>query len=171
MDSLGRYGNRVSPQVVPTDPEPGPRECSVTDAVNVAAERYSLLIVRELHYGNRRYSDLARLTGAPRTLLSGRLRHLEQAGIVERRRYSAHPPRDEYLLTEAGRDLLPVLVALKEWGDRHCRGGEPTAVFEHRCGATLRARTVCAACGEPVRFEDLRVVGGSHPPAIHTTAP
>jgi DNA-binding HxlR family transcriptional regulator len=167
MDSPRRYGNRVSPEVVPTDAEPGPRECSVTDAVNVAAERYSLLIVRELYYGNRRYSDLARLTGAPRTLLSGRLRHLEESGIVERRQYSAHPPRDEYLLTEAGRDLLPVLIALKEWGDRYCRGGEPTVVFEHRCGATLQAHTVCAACGEAVRFEDLRVVGGSHPPAIH----
>jgi DNA-binding HxlR family transcriptional regulator len=127
-------------------------------------DRYSIPIVRELLYGNHRFSELATLTGAPRTLLSGRLRKLEDAGVLERRRYSEHPPRDEYLLTDAGRSLLPVLIAFKEWGDQYCHDGEQTAVFEHACGAELHTETVCAACRQAVRFEDLMLTGGTHPP-------
>src|SRR3954466_5272524 len=92
---------RSIPHVSPKS-RPTPRVCSVTDAVNAVGDRYSLPVVRELFYGNHRFSDLAALVGAPRTVLSGRLRRLERLGVVERRRYSARPPRDEYLLTEAG---------------------------------------------------------------------
>jgi DNA-binding HxlR family transcriptional regulator len=137
----------------------------VTDAVEAVGDRYSLPVVRELFYGNHRFSELAALVGAPRTLLSGRLRKLEQLGILRRRRYSAHPPRDEYLLTAAGRDLLPVLIAFKDWGDRHCEQDRPEErlKFAHRCGKTLRSRTVCAACREEIHFEDLTVVGTLRP--------
>jgi DNA-binding HxlR family transcriptional regulator len=140
------------------------RVCSVTDAVNALGDRYSLPLVRELFYGNHRFSDLAALVGAPRTLLSGRLRKLEKLGVVERRRYSTRPPRDEYLLTETGRDLLPLLIAFKEWGDRHCPNRRPAAKlkFAHRCGKPLRTKTICAACHEKVRFEDLVVTGRLH---------
>jgi len=62
----------------------------------------------------------------PRDILTARLRKLEQAGVLERRRYSEHPPRYEYLLTQAGKELQPILLALKEWGDRYCNpGAEP----------------------------------------------
>ena len=150
----------MSPQSRPTT-----RVCSVTDAVNAVGDRYSLPVVRELFYGNHRFSDLAGLVGAPRTLLSGRLRKLEELGVVERRRYSTRPPRDEYLLTETGRDLLPVLIAFKEWGDRHCPNRRPAAKlkFAHRCGKPLRTETICAACHEEVRFEDLVVTGKIRP--------
>jgi DNA-binding HxlR family transcriptional regulator len=144
--------------------KPGARICSVTDAVAAVGDRYSIPIVRELLYGNHRFSELATLTGAPRTLLSGRLRKLEDAGVIERRPYSDHPPRDEYLLTEAGRELLPVLIAFKEWGDRHCHDGEQTAIFQHVCGSELHTETVCRACRQEVRFEDLVLTGGTHPP-------
>lgn len=142
------------------------RICSVTDAVAVVGERYSIPIIRELLYGNRRFAELAGLTGAPRTLLSGRLRKLEEAGVIERRRYNDHPPRDEYLLTTSGRALLPVLIAFKEWGDRYCRDGQQTATFGHDCGAELHTQTVCSACGREVHFEDLTVTGGTHPPIV-----
>jgi DNA-binding HxlR family transcriptional regulator len=124
-------------------------------------DRYSLPIVRELLYGNNRFSNLVALVGAPRTLLAGRLRKLEEVGVVERRRYSAHPPRDEYFLTKQGRDLLRVLVALKEWGDRYCLNSrdDEKLKFSHRCGKTLKTKTVCAACNKEVRFEDLVVTG------------
>jgi len=138
----------------------------VTDAIAVVGERHSLPIVRELLYGNRRFSEIADAVGLNRTLLSSRLRRLEAAGVVERRRYSEHPPRDEYVLTEAGQALLPVLAALKEWGDLYCRDGLATAEFQHRCGAVLHTRADCAACGEEIHFEDLTVVGGTHPPQI-----
>ena len=141
------------------------RVCSVTDAVDAVGDRYSLPVVRELFYGNHRFSDLVALVGAPRTLLSGRLRKLEKLGVIERRRYSARPPRDEYLLTGTGRDLLPVLIAFKEWGDRHCRNSRPAMKlkFAHRCGKNLITRTICAACRGEVRFEDLVVTGKIRP--------
>jgi DNA-binding HxlR family transcriptional regulator len=145
---------------------PGPRICSVTDAVGLVGERHSIPIIRELLYGNRRFSDLAALTGAPRTLLTGRLRKLEEAGVIHRVPYQEHPPRDEYVLTEAGRDLLPVLIALKEWGDQYCRDGVQTAIYEHDYGAEFHSQTICSACGDVIRFADLRVVGGTHPPRI-----
>ncbi|MFD3929300.1 winged helix-turn-helix transcriptional regulator [Streptomyces sp. NPDC058614] len=149
-----------------TESAPTPRVCSVTDAIAVVGERHSLPIVRELLYGNRRFSEIADAVGLSRTLLSTRLRRLESAGVVERRRYSEHPPRDEYVLTEAGWALLPVLAALKEWGDTYCRDGLATAEFQHKCGAVLHTRADCAACGEEIHFQDLTVVGGTHPPQI-----
>ena len=146
--------------------KPTPRECSVSDALATVGDRYTLEIVRELFYGNTRFVDLIAEVGAPRSVLSSRLSRLQEAGVVGRRRYSERPPRDEYLLTAAGRDLAPVLLALKQWGDRWCRGGAQTAEFTHDCGALLHARIVCASCGKPVQFEDLTVSGGSHPPTI-----
>lgn len=150
----------MSPKSIPT-----PRICSLTDAANAIGDRYSIPIVRELFYGNHRFSDLAALVGAPRTLLSGRLRKLEELGVVERRRYSEKPPRDEYMLTEAGRELLPVLISLMEWGERHLSSSRPAArlKFAHKCGADLHPETVCAACREVVRFEDLVVRRRSQP--------
>jgi DNA-binding HxlR family transcriptional regulator len=132
----------------------------------VLADRYTLAIVRELLYGNRRFGSLVEQLASPRSVLSSRLTRLEEAGVIERRRYSEHPPRDEYVLTDAGHELAPLLLALKQWGDRHCRDGEQTAIFTHNCGAELHAETVCGACRAPVAFADLRVTGGSHPPLI-----
>ncbi len=96
-----------------------PRICSIADALDVVGERWSLLVLRELGFGVHRFKDIQVNTGAPRETLALRLRKLEEAGIIERRRYSDHPPRDEYLLTPAGQDLAPVLGALREWGERH----------------------------------------------------
>jgi DNA-binding HxlR family transcriptional regulator len=96
-----------------------PRVCSIADALEVVGERWSLLVLRELGFGVHRFRDIQINTGAPRETLALRLRKLEQAGVIERRRYCDHPPRDEYVLTGAGRELLPVLATLREWGERH----------------------------------------------------
>jgi DNA-binding HxlR family transcriptional regulator len=151
--------------LTPLSPEgkPSRRVCSITDALSVVGDRYALLVARELRYGNTRFKDIAAGTGAPRDVLTRRLRELERAGVIERRLYSERPPRHEYLLTEAGNELHPILLALKEWGDRHCNPGTEPIVFEHTCGAEFHAVTVCEACGEPVREGELRVVGGTHP--------
>ena len=76
-------------------------------------------MLRELGFGVHRFKDIQVNTGAPRETLALRLKALEAAGLIERHQYSAHPPRDEYHLTESGRDLAPVLAALREWGERH----------------------------------------------------
>ena len=94
-----------------------PRICPIADALDLVGDRYSLLILREINYGVRRFSDIRSNTGAPRETLATRLRELEAAGVIERRRYSDHPPRDEYLPTPAGKALAPVLKALHTWGE------------------------------------------------------
>ncbi len=81
-------------------------------------ERYSLLILREIGFGVHRFNDIRHNTGAPRETLATRLRKLEEVGVVARRRYCEHPPRDEYVLTEAGETLIPVLGQLRDWGER-----------------------------------------------------
>jgi DNA-binding HxlR family transcriptional regulator len=98
-----------------------PRACPIADALELVGERWSLLVLREISFGVHRFSDIQVNTGAPRETLALRLRTLEEAGIIERRRYSEHPPRDEYALTAAGQDLTPVLTALRQWGERHVR--------------------------------------------------
>jgi len=148
----------VSPEI-----KPSRRVCSITDALSIVGDRYALLVAREIRYGNTRFQDIVASTGAPRDVLTSRLRKLEDAGVIQRRRYSERPERYEYLLTDAGNELHFILLALKEWGDRHCNPGEEPIVFEHTCGAEFHPMTVCAACREPVRDGELTVTGGTHP--------
>jgi DNA-binding HxlR family transcriptional regulator len=135
-----------------------PRVCSVARTLDIVGEKWALLAVREVFLGNRRFDEMIKRTGAPRDTLAARLRTLVGAGILERRQYSEHPARYEYYLTEIGKDLYPVILTLRQWGDSHLAGADgPPLVFTHRCGHTLRARLVCESCGEPV------VLGHSRP--------
>jgi DNA-binding HxlR family transcriptional regulator len=96
-----------------------PRVCPIADALDVLGDRWSLLILRELGFGVHRFNEIRANTGAPRETLTTRLRELEDAGVIVRRRYSEHPPRDEYLLTDAGKAITPVMRALRKWGERY----------------------------------------------------
>jgi DNA-binding HxlR family transcriptional regulator len=102
----------------------GPRVCSIADALNVVGDRWSLLILRELSFGVSRFADIRVNTGAPRETLTARLRKLENCGLIERQRYSEHPPRDEYRLTQSGTAIGPVLRELRRWGETYA---EPSA--------------------------------------------
>ena len=129
---------------------PTPRRCSIAGALDVVGEKWSLLVVRELFLGVRRFSDIAANTGAPRDILTARLRRLEELGVITRRAYSERPPRHEYMLTEAGKDLRPVIMTLKHWGDTYVAHDHQPPVLEHSCGATFEPRMACAACGEVI---------------------
>jgi DNA-binding HxlR family transcriptional regulator len=133
---------------------PGARPCSLADALSVIGEKWSLHALRELAYGVHRFDGIARNTGAPRDVLTKRLRHLEDAGVIERRRYQEHPPRFEYHLTAAGDELRPVLVSIQQWGDRWACKAPPVAL-EHGCGAPLELVHTCRACGDEVTGRDL----------------
>lgn len=135
-------------------PASTPRPCSIAAALGVIGEKYSLLVLREIFFGVHRFDAIARNIGAPRDVLTARLRRLADAGILEKFRYSEHPPRHEYHATEAGRELRPVLLMLMRWGDRHLMDLPPT-VFQHSCGADLDPAITCRACGEQVRSADL----------------
>lgn len=134
-----------------------PRVCSVARTLEIVGEKWALLAIREVFLGSRRFDEMIRWTGAPRDTLAARLRTLVGAGILERRQYSEHPVRHEYRLTDAGRDLYPVILTLMRWGDQHLAGEDgPPMRLEHRCGNPLVAQVVCQACGEPVKARDVR---------------
>jgi len=134
-----------------------PRECSVARTLEIVGEKWALLAVREVFLGNGRFDEMVRRTGAPRDTMAARLRALVGSGILKRRQYCEHPARFEYKLTEAGRDLYPVIVTLMQWGDRYlATESGPPLELEHRCGQKLTARLVCETCGEPVVAEDTR---------------
>ena len=124
-----------------------PRTCSIARTLDVVGEKWALLAVREVFLGDRRFEEMVRRTGAPRDTLAARLRTLVGAGILERRQYSDHPPRDEYVLTESGLELYPVVLSLMRWGDRHLAGDQgPPLELTHNCGHVVDAQLVCRAC-------------------------
>lgn len=139
------------------DPAGGPRACSIADALEVLGDRWSLLVVRECGYGMHRFTDIQRGTGAATDILASRLKRLEAAGILRREPYSSRPVRYEYFLTSPGEELFPVLLALREWGERQLHPGTaPLNPVWHSCGAELHVEPTCRACREVVTPADLR---------------
>src|SRR5271155_5011930 len=102
--------------------------CRIAAALEVVGERWSLLIVREVLLGAKRFEEMQQDLGIARNVLQSRLTRLVEEGVLERSFYRDHPPRHEYLLTEKGLDLWPTIVALMQWGDGHAPtdGGPPT---------------------------------------------
>ena len=95
--------------------------CPVAAALSVIGERWTLLVIRDLlRHGPRRFQDLQEsLEGVSPNTLSARLKRLEVSGVVERRLYEEHPPRAEYVLTDKGRALGPIVLAMKKWGETY----------------------------------------------------
>jgi DNA-binding HxlR family transcriptional regulator len=89
--------------------------------LDIVGDRWALLVLRELGFGVHRFNEILANTGAPRDSLATRLRELEEAGLITRRQYNAHPPRHEYFLTDAGSALGPALVELRIWGETYAR--------------------------------------------------
>ena len=99
--------------------EDGTRVCSMADALQLVGDRWSLHVVREIGSGVRRFDAIQQRTGAPREMLTSRLRKLESTGVITRAPYSQRPVRYEYALTVAGEELIPVMAALYAWGEKH----------------------------------------------------
>jgi DNA-binding HxlR family transcriptional regulator len=132
-----------------------PRPCSVADALGVIGEKWSLLVIRELAFNVHRFDAIAKNTGAPRDILTSRLRRLEAAGIVEKQQYHERPVRFEYHLTQAGDELRPVLLSIAQWGDKWVSANPPT-VFTHSCGDEVELVHTCRSCGGEITGLDLR---------------
>ena len=141
--------------------------CPVAGSLEVVGERWTLLIVRDVFLGIRRFEDLQRDLGVARNVLQARLERLVENGILVKRPYQERPLRCEYRLTEKGADLWPVLVALLTWGDRYAIEGERPMILQHRaCGGELDDRRRCTACGADVSVtEAIAVRTGAVRPA------
>ena len=120
--------------------------------LEVVGDPWTLLILRDAFAGVSRFEQWQENLGVARNVLAARLKALVSHGVLERRPYSEHPPRFEYVLTAKGRDLSPVLLTLAAWGDRHVYGGQggPTQYTHVACGNRFSARLICDACGEPI---------------------
>lgn len=136
--------------------------CSLAKSLEVIGERWSLLIVRDVMNGNRRFSGIQESLGIARNVLSARLQRLLDEDILVRRAYQESPARYEYFLTEKGLDLWPALIALMQWGDRHNPGpeGPPMRVVHKHCGGPVSDRGICESCGETLNARDAVAVPG-----------
>jgi DNA-binding HxlR family transcriptional regulator len=103
-------------------------QCPIARAVERVGEWWNILILRDASNGLTRFDQFQKSLGIAPTMLTRRLNGLVEAGLLERRRYSAHPPRDEYQLTEIGRDFRPVLWSLLAWGNKHFAPEGPSVV-------------------------------------------
>jgi DNA-binding HxlR family transcriptional regulator len=135
--------------------------CSVAQALEIVGEWWTLLIVRDAFLGIRRFDDFQERLGISRNILNQRLTRLVDHGVLEKVPYSEHPPRHEYRLTDKGRDLWPVLTALRQWGDRYAApGGPPLRVVHKSCGQVSEALLTCSCCGEHMSARDVTAVPG-----------
>jgi DNA-binding HxlR family transcriptional regulator len=133
--------------------------CPVARSQAVIGDRWAVLIVRELFMGNRRFDSLLAQSQSTPQMLSARLKRLEADGMIQRNRYMDKPPRYEYELTEMGRAFYPVILALREWGETWCKSADEGVAVRYShltCGRDAGIGTVCQACGEPLRREDLK---------------
>lgn len=136
--------------------------CSIAGALAVVGERWSLLIIRDVFLGLRRFDEMQANLGIARNVLQARLTRLVEEGVLERRLYQERPPRHEYRLTEKGLDLWPTVIALMSWGDRHAPPpGGPAVLIRHRgCGGAVDDRRICTSCGERVSVRDALALPG-----------
>jgi DNA-binding HxlR family transcriptional regulator len=141
--------------------------CSIARALEVIGERWSLLILRSVFLGVRRFDDLQAELGITRSVLTTRLAHLVDEGVLERVPYQERPTRYEYRSTPKGRELWPVLTHLMRWGDAYYPNpGGPPRIAEHRdCGGRPDEHLICDRCGEPLTWRTIVSLPGPGAPA------
>jgi DNA-binding HxlR family transcriptional regulator len=132
--------------------------CTIARSVDVIGDPWTIMIMKELFLGQRRFDDIQMYTGMSPHLLSVRMKKLEKVGVVQRRAYQQRPSRYEYRLTEKGIGLWPILVAFKDWSARWGRWpkGEPLDIRHKACGHVTALKVVCSHCDEPINARDVR---------------
>jgi DNA-binding HxlR family transcriptional regulator len=128
--------------------------CSMARSLEVVGERWTLLILRDVFFGIRRFEDLQRSLGVARNILQARLELLVEEGVLEKRPYQEG--RFEYCLTKKGTELWPALMALYRWGDRHyAPHGRPRLIKHRECGGEVSENLSCEKCGKALKLQDL----------------
>jgi DNA-binding HxlR family transcriptional regulator len=137
--------------------------CSVAGVLDVVGDRWGVLIIRDLSLGLSRYEDLRRSTDVTHATLSDRLKHLESNGLIERRRYQTGPDRYEYLLTGKGKDVVLVIQALAQVGDKWAvagDGGPPLIFVDRNNGHPVKLAPIDDRSGSVVPLKDVRPQAG-----------
>jgi DNA-binding HxlR family transcriptional regulator len=140
----------------------GSMACSIARTMDVVGEPWSPLVLRNIYIGINRFDQLQESLGISRKVLAERLRWLTENEVLERREYSALPPRHEYVLTAKGLELFQVLMVMVAWGDKWLAGeaGPPVLYRHHACAEIAHAELHCSACGEPMSASDIDVLPG-----------
>lgn len=138
--------------------------CPVGRGLEVLGKPWALLVVRDLFLGVRRFDELHARLGASRPVLAARLRDLEEAGVLRRVPYQevGKRTRSEYRLTDRGRDVYPVIAAIREWGERHLLDGQPpsTRSLHRGCGDQVETVLRCAAGHTGLSVRDIEAIPG-----------
>ena len=133
------------------------QNCSAARALEIVGERWSLMIIRHAIFrGITRFGDFERSLGIARNILTARLDWFVEQGLMERRPHAAGSAYQEYVLTDKGRELQPVIVALTHWGDRWAAPGEPPVILKHtHCGGAIHQHAICDDCGQHVAGDEI----------------
>ena len=131
--------------------------CSLARTVGVIGDRWTLLILRECFLRTRRFEEFQSALGITRHLLAERLKKLVRTGVLRRIPYQQSPKRHEYILTQKGLDLYPIMMALVHWGDVHMADerGRPLLHQHKTCGKLFDPVMVCSECGKPLHAREV----------------
>ncbi|ANK13919.1 transcriptional regulator [Erythrobacter neustonensis] len=132
--------------------------CPMARGIAAFGDSWSLMILREALGGATRFDTFRKNLGIAPTVLTKRLAMLTQEGLLERVRYQDNPPRDEYQLTEAGRDLRPILMLIAQWGRTHRPGGELARYLDSADGHELEPVAIDRVTGDPIGIRPITVV-------------
>lgn len=132
-------------------------DCVVASTIDVIGDRWTLLILRDVFFGVRRFGDFQKDLKIARNVLTERLQTLVTHGILKTVPYQDNPPRHEYRLTEKGRDLFDVLMALWRFGDKHEHANVERVVVHQECGQRTHMVPACAHCGGELTRHNLLV--------------
>ncbi|MGV9302606.1 winged helix-turn-helix transcriptional regulator [Nonomuraea sp. NPDC003727] len=144
----------------------GDMACSIARTLDVIGEPWSPLILRNVYVGITRFDQIQDNLGISRKVLAERLKWLVGNGVLERREYSARPPRHEYVLTPKGLELCDLLLVMVRWGDRWTAGeAGPPVLYRHQaCGEISHVELHCAVCDRPMHAGDIDVLPGPGTP-------
>ena len=132
--------------------------CPIARSLAFAGDAWSLLILRDAHAGLTRFDQFRKSLGIAPTILTRRLAALTEEGLLVKQRYSEHPPREEYLLTQAGIDFLPVLFIIGAWGRQHRGGGKLVRFLDAETGSEIKAVAVDEVTGAKIGTRPIRIV-------------
>ena len=136
---------------------PSTSTCPIARSLAVLGDAWTMLILRDAHAGLTRFDQFRKSLGIAPTMLTKRLALLTDEKLLEKRQYSDRPPRDEYVLTDAGRDFLPVLFMMGAWGRKHRGRGKLTRFLDAESGVDIEPVAIDAVNGAEIGTRAIRV--------------